>query len=229
MEDSPARTSASQAREPGWLGNVPAFGGGSPVPFASFDPDSLSWKTLQLSLLEDSETFSQTWPRAGMTQSGIAYQRQPSVPLTDVIASSSLPTPSATDYGSNQSPSDGAAVRLSLTSMARQARWPTPRVSATRTSRKAIMGSSSAPSIEQAIELSEGILPREIDNLDEAPPSWRALWPTPLARDARTFKGAKRAPNSQGAEPLVVQVGGTLNPTWVAWLQGFPLDWTEVD
>jgi hypothetical protein len=37
-----------------------------------------------------------------------------------------LPTPSATEYGSNQSPSSGAAVRPSLQQMARTGMWPTP-------------------------------------------------------------------------------------------------------
>lgn len=55
------------------------------------------------------------------------------------------------------------------------------------------------------------------------------LWPTPLKRDGRTFKGAQRSPNSLGSEPLVVQVGGTLNPTWVEWLMGYPAGWTALD
>jgi len=57
----------------------------------------------------------------------------------------------------------------------------------------------------------------------------RGLWPTPIARDKRTFKGAQRSPNAQGGEPLTVQVGGTLNPTWVEWLMRFPTGWTDCD
>jgi hypothetical protein len=56
----------------------------------------------------------------------------------------------------------------------------------------------------------------------------RGQWPTPLARDSRSFKGAKRGANSLGGEPLTVAVGGTLNPTWVEWLMGFPLGWTDL-
>ena len=52
------------------------------------------------------------------------------------------------------------------------------------------------------------------------------MWPTPLARDARSLLGAKRSPNAMGSEPLVTQVGGALNPTWVEWLMGFPAEWT---
>jgi hypothetical protein len=53
------------------------------------------------------------------------------------------------------------------------------------------------------------------------------LWPTPIRRDGRTFLGARRSPNAVGSEPLVIQVGGKLNPPWVAWLMGFPVTWTD--
>ncbi len=31
------------------------------------------------------------------------------------------------------------------------------------------------------------------------------------------------------AASLPEAVNGTLNPTWVEWLQGFPLGWTDLD
>lgn len=51
-------------------------------------------------------------------------------------------------------------------------------------------------------------------------------WPTP---HANCHTGAGQAPNKQGGENLQTQAGGSLNPTWVEWLQGFPLGWTEVE
>ena len=61
-----------------------------------------------------------------------------------------------------------------------------------------------------------------------------AIWPTPIARDARTIAGAARPPNSKGSEPLAVVVGqtdgvttGRLNPQWVEGLMGFPAGWTD--
>jgi hypothetical protein len=53
------------------------------------------------------------------------------------------------------------------------------------------------------------------------------LWPTPTARDWKSGTGAK--PRKGHALPLSSQIGGQLNPTWVEWLQGFPLGWTEVE
>jgi DNA (cytosine-5)-methyltransferase 1 len=79
-------------------------------------------------------------------------------------------------------------------------------------------------------------------------------WPTPTSRDWKggTAESCKNVPtnallgrvvhqfatptikgnyNRKGASPtsgdgLATQVGGSLNPTWVEWLMGFPLEWT---
>src|SRR5262245_38564265 len=97
--------------------------------FAKYDPATCSWRTSQASFLEEWETFSGTWPRSGMTRNGTAYQRPTSARRTSANASGlSLPTPSASEYGSTQSPSPGAAVRPSLSQMARAGMWPTPTV-----------------------------------------------------------------------------------------------------
>lgn len=80
------------------------------------------------------------------------------------------------------------------------------------------------------------------------------LWPTPQARDWKSgnVSANTQAKNSRplseavwatptshprthtprqvdhGAQ-LANQVGGTLNPTWVEWLMGFPLGWTDLE
>jgi hypothetical protein len=68
------------------------------------------------------------------------------------------------------------------------------------------------------------------------------FWPTPAARD---FRGANNFDTTQkklaqgkraqmGQLPNAMQqrlgqpIGGTLNPTWVEWLMGWPLGWTEL-
>lgn len=55
------------------------------------------------------------------------------------------------------------------------------------------------------------------------------MWPTLLTRDRHTYAKVKRGTNSPGGIPLPVAVGGTLNPTWVEWLMGFPLGWTDLE
>jgi hypothetical protein len=54
------------------------------------------------------------------------------------------------------------------------------------------------------------------------------MWPTPQARD---YKGASGR-SLKGTErdlPMAVGNGGRLNPTWVEWLMGFPLGWTDLE
>ncbi len=50
-------------------------------------------------------------------------------------------------------------------------------------------------------------------------------WPTPTVQDS-----ANNGPPSQmrrNTKPLNAEVGGPLNPTWVEWLMGWPLGWTD--
>jgi hypothetical protein len=46
------------------------------------------------------------------------------------------------------------------------------------------------------------------------------MWPTPAARDWHT-----PLPN---AVAMTGETGGQLNPTWVEWLMGWPLGWTDL-
>jgi len=89
-----------------------------------------------------------------------------------------LPTPRASDTGTpGRRASEGFRPPLS------QVLLPTPRVTATRTSRGAIINSRSAPSLDQAMELAAGIVPRELENLNEAPPSWHGEPMNPPSAD----------------------------------------------
>jgi hypothetical protein len=67
-------------------------------------------------------------------------------------------------------------------------------------------------------------------------------WPTPAARDykgANSFKTTsekisqgKRSHMGQLPNAIMMEeqasIGGTLNPTWVEWLMGWPLGWTDL-
>jgi DNA (cytosine-5)-methyltransferase 1 len=60
------------------------------------------------------------------------------------------------------------------------------------------------------------------------------MWPTPTAQDNRDRGGPsspsiqRRAAIGKSIE-LSMCVDGSLNPTWVEWLMGFPKDWLEVE
>ena len=51
---------------------------------------------------------------------------------------------------------------------------------------------------------------------------------TPTARDWKSGK-ASQATHDKNSRPLSEQIGGSLNPTWVEWLMGWPLGWTDLD
>lgn len=94
--------------------------------------------------------------------------------------------------------------------------------------------SRSGPSLEQAIELRAGQLPRELGSLDEAPQSWKTMWPSPRTTMGHT-QVRPRPLGKDGGEQLeeVVAVreqrnGGYLNPRWIEWLMGFPTAWCEL-
>jgi len=66
------------------------------------------------------------------------------------------------------------------------------------------------------------------DSLQENP---QRMWPAPTANDA---KNATLPPGAGKRGPLpgeLIRSGasGSLNPLWVEWLQGFPLEWTSLD
>src|SRR5262245_43377015 len=187
-EVSPVSLSASPA-----TGSRRKIAGGSGrrwlASFASYDPATSSWKTFRVSLDGEWETYSETWPPSGMTQNGTAYRRPTSVPPIYVIESGLLPTPSASDYGSNQGGSKGRVgpVRPSLQTMARRGLWPTPKGSAANYGR---------PQDNDRGDLQAAVL---------------ATYPTPAARDHKgrsmTRQGGKSLPDLMGT--------GQLNPEWV--------------
>jgi hypothetical protein len=49
---------------------------------------------------------------------------------------------------------------------------------------------------------------------------------TPQARDFRTGQQS-RWENPERTRNLNDQIGGQLNPTWVEWLMGWPIEWTD--
>lgn len=60
----------------------------------------------------------------------------------------------------------------------------------------------------------------------------RQMFATPTARDSKSgvfSPAAKAARDAQTrGKPLNEQIGGSLNPTWVEWLMGWPLGWTDL-
>src|SRR5262245_26599966 len=88
-----ARTSAPPERMTGSKERGQDFGRSSLAWFAFYDHALSSWKTRQLSFLEDSTASSLIWPRSGSMRNGLVFARPTSERLTPVNESSFLPTP----------------------------------------------------------------------------------------------------------------------------------------
>jgi hypothetical protein len=208
-----------------WLASVPAqatsatCGPTSPDSFARVNPDG-SWRKTsqgysQVTLDGSLEQFSETWPRAGMTRNGTAYRRVPSAPLTDAIGSGLWPTPDAAVANIGEHPSTYLKRRAELVKkgschgmgyslgIAAQM-WPTP------TSRDHKDGTAQSCTNVPA----NGLLGRVVHQ-----------WPTPTQSDGMGGPGSS---GRDGGENLRTAAGGSLNPTWVEWLMGYPLEWTAL-
>ena len=212
---SPSPSLASDSPKPTPAGSGPSSVGS----FAHYDPASSSWRTSQVCLDGELETFLGTWPSWGSMRNGSVYRREPAGLPTNANASGSWPTPRRTDGDrggrgdllqavrgrTNQGGGMGRVgpVRPSLQTMARRGLWPTPKAS------------PSGPDYARANRAGSGG-----DDLVTA-----------VARLER-FKTPTAAPASHGGGGgelhKQVQGGGPLNPEWVEWLMGFPMGWTAM-
>ena len=61
--------------------------------FARYDPEASSWKTSQVSFMEELNTFSETWPRSGSMRNGQVFEHQTLVRPIVESGSSSWQTP----------------------------------------------------------------------------------------------------------------------------------------
>jgi len=52
------------------------------------------------------------------------------------------------------------------------------------------------------------------------------MWPTPTAHNAKETNAPSES--TRNTPSLAAQAGGSLNPTWVEWLMGWPLGWTDL-
>lgn len=210
-------------------------GSGPTLPglLATLDRSSSSWRTSQVSLLPEVSTrASPILPRSGTTRSGRAYLRPPLALRTNGSGcSSSLgwPTPDCHAMErTNQSPSEGAAIRPTLALASKQ--WATPNAHDGR-----------RPGVDDK-STQGGNLNRDA-----------AQWPTPAARD---FKGANSAehatvtgggrkhmdqlanfvehsPQAQAIQPGPQSSSNSpgsrrrLNPAFACWLMGWLWFWTN--
>lgn len=204
--DSPARTLATPESAPESTESAAGCGANTRASFASFDRATSSWRTSQLCLDGEWSEFSETWPRSGMTRSGIAYQRPRLVPHISVTGFSSWPTP-VSSMGERGGRGDLLAIVRGMPNKHIR-RYPTPRAEE-----------------RGQYQRDRGQKGKERLTLTGV----AKLWATPASSDGRRGPDKKRAERTDGGRDLVTDVGGQLNPTWVEWLMGYPLGWTDLE
>ncbi len=140
--------------------------------------------------------------RSGMTRNGIAYPLPPLAPLTKGTGSGWWLTPNVMDALAPRTPE---ALKKQY--------------------EKNRQGRTTHSTLREQV-----VYP---------PPN--VMWPTPAARDYRGANGYETTLKkiSEGGRPHLDQlpnrvqlaegrpIRGTLNPTWVEWLMGFPIGWTD--
>jgi len=219
LEASRAKTSALPARGQASPASDPACGPTWRASLAKFDPVSSSWKTVQLSLLGASDESLVTWPRSGMTADGQCWELPTLERPTAANDSGLWPTPTCpnggrsvahvTDWRSERTAYNAKGKKVQVDLGQAVKRWPTP------TSSLGTNGGLVTPAKA-----------REGGTLIEALSA--RTYATPTARDWRSGK-ASQATHDKNSRPLSEQIGGSLNPTWVEWLMGWPLGWTDLE
>lgn len=177
--DSPASHSVAQAKDSEQT-TPETCGPPRSMPFASFDRDSVSWRTSQLSLLSrTSELFSETWPKAGMVCAGAAYRLRKWERRIIEIGSGYVPTPRANENGDYQyDRGDKSKPRPTLAGWVKM--WPTPRASDGMISKLRSKNTEHKGRLEDAIALESpgGYLsPMWVEWLMGWPIGWTGLEP----------------------------------------------------
>ena len=199
-----AKMFLQQAKEKVLKDRAQAYGKSMPVSLAKYDPGMLSWKTLRGFSFVGLNRYSGTFPRSGMMQNGIAYRLPPLVRLTDATASGSLPTPTTRDHKDGTAKSCQNVPVNSL--LGRAVHYPTP-----------IAGDWKGQRQEGRDRLNvSGVI--------------KLQYPTPRANNQPNATPGLVGRSDGNLETAIADMGefGTLNPTFVEWLLGYPIGWSDL-
>lgn len=206
---SPARTSALQALGLGLTERAAAYGLKFKDLLANYDHASSTWKTSQRCLVGGWTAFSETFPSSGLMLSGTLFRLPPLERAIDVDESGLWPTPTTDSASDRSTPYAQGGMPLALSVKL----WPTPTVCGNH-NRKGL-SKTSGDGLATAVK----------------------MWPTLSASDNRDRGNLgmpaiqRRAEKGKQLMPSMVvsETSGALNPTWVEWLMGFPIGWTDLE
>jgi len=215
-----AKTLAQQEKAQELMENEAGCGEKWRGSFVKYDPDSSLWRTHQCSLLGGLDEFLETWPQWGLMRDGECWEQrmlEQTIRGTEFGLSpngvDSFHTPNTTglDGGSNS--------RKALKH--RQEKLPTPTASDYK----------SQPTSKSW--KAKGAINYKLSN-----PEIQAKWPTPVKSDHSARRPSKGWQGNSDLPSVVwTQTGGkenpqmspaSLNATWVEWLMGWPLGFTDL-
>ena len=218
------KSTSSQADSPANLFRLRVSGKLKPIRVGSgrssyasclrYDPASSLWRTYPDSSIEGWPASSVIFPRAGIMRNGVAYRRPMSVRRTSENGSLSWRTPSAEQAGDNEGylktlrDKDGGPPR------------PGRRVYNPKDGKHIILTLNRQVKLWPTPPVSDttGVCPPGHHRKHGAPHLKDMMLPTPTAT---RWSGLQ----SHGKNAIL----GQLNPTWVEWLMGFPLGWTDLE
>lgn len=212
-----ARTSAQPARAQDSTAHAQDCGVKWHELSVRYDRNTCSWRTHRSLWDEDLSAYSLTLPKWGSMRDGVLSELLTLERPTAANDAGLWPTPNVPNGGRScahvtdwRSPTtayhNGKKVQVGLEHAARH--WPTPTASlGTKGGRVTPRKSREGGTLIEAV-------------------SQRA-YATPMARDWRSGKVSEET-MARNSRPLSEQVGGSLNPTWVEWLMGWPLGWTDL-
>ena len=203
LEDFHAKTLVQQEGEQELTENDQECGEKWRGSFTKYSLDSRSWKTHQCSLLGDLELFSETWPRWGLMRDGECWEQQTLEQTIRGTESGLSPNGVDSFHTPNTTGLDGGSnSRKALKK--RMEQWPTPISQDAKHSGYAKSGPGKAKKLSYEV----------------------VKYPTPTCHNSK--EGAFPAEYNRKTPTLATHAGGKLNPTWVEWLMGWPLEWTDL-
>ena len=222
----------------------------SAKPFASFNPDGylekMSGGCSQLTMDGTFEEYCETFPTSGTMRHGKLYPRPMSAHLTAATGSGLWRTPAAQEPGISVDrlrPIDGGVLggnnrhfdkhtgRMAQFGLTQQVElkkrlWATPRSGKT---------SSEKPETWQKRkdkgDVSTPPLAMQVAMRERTAATGSGLWPTPKTPTGgwqvkRTTPGGGIRKLEDKVSAILGYNTGSLNPAWVSWLQGWPVDLT---
>ena len=183
--------------------------------YAWYDPDTLSWRTWQRSLIEGWTLFSGNFPKQGMMQNGQLYQQVLWEPVISDQGGGLLPTPIASKAVEQRVKFKQGGTPLLA------ALLPTPRAN------QAMAANLNLPSIKN----------HQYPNLETVASQLPKSLPTPTAREwkdgsSQSLKNCKKQDTLGRAIHHTYAQNGNhmyLNPSFVEEMMGYPIGHTDLE